>query len=70
VDHITHARLEVEPVRTEDDVVAHEQARNVDGVENGDLQLRGPVDQGSLNLQPRVVTGKGGAAVGVGAEEA
>lgn len=70
VDDIAGAVLQVEAVRAEDDVVADEEFCDVDGVEDWELQMRGAVDERSLDLEARVVTGERGAAEGVCTEEA
>jgi hypothetical protein len=69
-DDVARAVDEVEAVGAEDDVVAHEQLRDVDGVEDRHPQFFGAVDEDALDLQAGVVTGERGAAVGVRAEEA
>src|SRR5690606_31724191 len=43
---------------------------DVDGVDDGYLELAGPAQQGALDLEPRVVARVGGAAVAVRTEEA
>jgi hypothetical protein len=69
-DEVAGAVAEVEAVGAEDDVVAHEELRDVDGVEDRHLQLLGAVHEDALDLQAGVVAGERGAAVGVRAEEA
>ena len=71
VDEVAGAVVEVEAVGAEDRaVVVHQEARDVHRVEDRHVQLRGAVDQRALDLEPGVVAGEGGAAVGVRAEEA
>ena len=71
VDEVARAVFEVEAVGAEDRaVVVDEDARDVDRVEDRHVQLRGPVDQRALDLEPGVVARERRAAVGVGAEEA
>ncbi len=71
VDEVSRAVLEVEAVGAEHRaVVVDEDARDVDRVEDRHVQLRGPVDQRALDLEPGVVARERRATVGVGAEEA
>lgn len=71
VDEVAGAVVEVEAVGAEHRaVVVHEDARDVDRVEDRHVQLRGPVDEGALDLEAGVVARERGAAVGMGAEEA
>jgi hypothetical protein len=69
VDHIPLSVLQVESVGAEDDVVPHQDPRDVHRVQDRDVELRGPVDQCALDLQSGVVTDERGPAVGVRAEE-
>ncbi len=69
MNDITSAVVDVEAIGPEYHVVVDEDAGDVDGVENIDVQLRGPVDEGALDLETGVVAGKRRAAELVGAEE-
>lgn len=71
LDDVAQPGLLVEAVGAEDrPVLVDQQPGDVHGVQDGDLQLLGPVDQGPLDLQARVVPGEGGAPPGVRTEEA
>jgi len=69
VDNVPGAVVQVEAVRAEGNVVADEEFCDVDRIEDRNLQLHGAVNQGSLDLEARVVTGERGPAEGVRTEE-
>ena len=70
VDEVALSAVDVEAVGAEDLVPAHQQPGDVDLVQDGDVQLLGPVHQAALDFQAGVVAGERGAAEGVRAEEA
>ncbi len=70
MDDVAGAVAQIETVRTEDDIVADEEFRDVGRIEDRDGQLRSSVHEGALNLEAGVVAGEGGAAERVCAEEA
>src|SRR4051812_8363785 len=69
-DEIAGAVAQIESVCAEHHVVADEESGDVGGIEDRDVELRSAFHQGALQLQTGVVTGEGGAAERVRAEEA
>src|SRR5690606_250782 len=69
VDEVPGAVTLVEAVRAEHHVVAHEDARDVDPVEDRHLELLGAAHEGALDLESRVVARERRAAERVRAEE-
>jgi hypothetical protein len=63
VDDVPGTVLQFEAVRTESNIVADEEFCNVERIEDRNLQLHGAVNQRSLDLEPRVVTGECGSAM-------
>src|SRR5699024_5808940 len=61
---------DVEAVGAGDAAASDEQLRDVDAVEDRDVQGLGTMNEGALDLQTRVVSGESGATPGVGAGEA
>jgi hypothetical protein len=68
-DDVARAVPEVESVGAEDHVVADEELRDVQRVEDRHLQLLRAAHEDALDLQARVVAGERRAAEGVRAEE-
>ena len=70
VDAVGGAVDDVEAEGTEDATIGDEELRDVDPIEDRDVQGLGTTNEGALDLQARVISGESGAAPGVGAEEA
>jgi len=70
VDAASGTILHVESVRPEDDVLTHEQSRDVNRVEDRDLKLSRPLYQRVPDLESGVVAGERSPSVGMCAEEA
>lgn len=70
VDDHRGAVDDVEAVGAEDAAVGGEESRDVDGVDDLQIQLGGATQQGALDLESGVVAGVAGATVLVRAEEA